>query len=86
MNLVLNGPEMAALFASDPATKRDGGWQGLIVGLQEKCDLSTGGIELTAHDRERINRYAFNYGNGGWENQLVAIFGRHLGPKLNREG
>lgn len=85
MNLILSGPEMAALFTQNPATKKDGGFQSLLVTLQEKCDSATGAITLTPRDRERIRMYAFKYGNGGWENRLVTAFGQHLGPKLDRE-
>ena len=85
MNLVLNATEMAALFRQDPGTKKDGGWQSLLVGLREKCNQSNGAISLTLKDRRRIAMYAFKYGNGGWESRLVATFGRHLGPKLDKE-
>lgn len=83
MDLTLSAPEMAALFRQDPGTKHDGGWQSLIVGLQEKCGKENGAINLTSSDRQRIRQYAFDYGNGGWENRLVASFGRHLGPRLD---
>ncbi|MCV2881698.1 hypothetical protein [Actibacterium sp. XHP0104] len=56
-----------------------GGDQGLLQHLQDKLDKSNGRIELTDEDRGKICRHAFDYGNGGWENQLKAIFGRHLG-------
>jgi len=39
---------------------------------------------LTDVDLERIPRYAFDYGNGGFEGRLRRIFERHLGPNLNR--
>ena len=78
--------EMEALFRQDPDTKKNGGWQNLMVGLQEKCDRAHGTLNVTTADREKIKRYAFGYGNGGWENRLVTTFGRHLGPKLDREG
>ena len=85
MDLILNSSEMASLFQQSPDTEEDGGWQSLLVNLQRKCDRTTGAINVTALDRERIRRYAFRYGNGGWESRLVAIFGRRLGPKLDRE-
>ena len=84
MNLLLSNAETASLFKQAAATEGDGGWQSLIVGLQKKCNRPTGAISLTARDRERIRRYAFKYGNGGWESRLVAIFGHHLGPLLDK--
>jgi hypothetical protein len=56
-----------------------------MVTLQERCDRATSEISLTARLRERIRRYAFSYGNGGWEIRLVSIFGRHLGPRLDQD-
>ena len=84
MQVVLNKAEVARLFQQDPSTKRDGGWQSLIVGLQAKLDRSTGSIDLDAKDLERIPRYAFDYNTGGWEDTLIAIFSRTLGPRLGR--
>ena len=85
MEFTLDASEMAELFRQDPKTRRDGGFQSLLVGLQERCDKATGLISVTAKQRARIRMYAFKYGNGGWESRLVAAFGRHLGPQLDRE-
>ena len=84
MNLVLNQAEMAELFLQSASTEKDGGYQSLLVGMQKKINQATGEILLTAAELERISRYAFDYGNGGWENRLMAIFQRSLGPKLGR--
>lgn len=83
MDFVLSSGEMAALFKQDPSKKDDGGWQSLIVSLQDACDEATGAISVTLEQRERIRRYAFKYRNGGWENRLKAAFGRHLGAGLD---
>ena len=83
MNFTLSASEMAELFKQDPHTREDGGFQGLLVALQGACNQKTGVISLTVRQRERIRMYAFKYGNGGWENRLVAAFGHHLGPKLD---
>ena len=83
MEVVLNAAEMAALFRQEPTTKKDGGWQGLMVGLQERTNQATGVLMLTPTDRRRIRKYAFKYKRGGWENRLIAAFGRHLGAKLD---
>lgn len=84
MNLTLTEAEMAELFKQAASTAGDGGYQSLLVGLQKKITRATGQIILTAGDLEKIPRYAFDYGNGGWEARLIAIFGAHLGPKLGR--
>lgn len=83
MDLVLNTAELVSLFKQDPRKKGDGGWQSLIVALQEACDRTTGAVPLTLLQRRRIRRYAFKYKNGGWESRLKATFSRHLGPKLD---
>ena len=80
----LTPDEMAILDRQDPGTEHDGGWQGLIVGLQGKIDRQTGRIDLGDQDLERIARYAFDYGNGGWEARLRAVFERELGAGLGR--
>jgi hypothetical protein len=83
MDLVLNSGEMVSLYKQDPKKKGDGGWQSLLVSLQESCDRPTGAISITLEQRRRIRRYAFKYKNGGWESRLKATFSRHLGPKLD---
>jgi len=65
-------------------TAGQGGFQGLIEGSQANLNTSTGKLVLTDVDLERIPRYAFDYGNGGFEGRLRRIFERHLGPNLNR--
>ena len=82
LEIVLNEAEMAELFAQDPASEKDGGWQSLGVGLQKKTDPTTGRLKLTATDIERIKRYA-GYDKGTYETRLRRTFGRTLGPNLD---
>jgi hypothetical protein len=84
MDLILTAEEIAELDKQHPSTASDGGYQGLLVSLQQRVDRTTGALALAADDLRRIPLYAFDYGNGGWENRLVAAFGRSLGPKLGR--
>ena len=84
MRIALNSAELAELDKQNPATEGDGGYQGLMVGLQRKVNRITGELELDADDLERVPRYAFDYRRGGWQTRLRAIFGRHLGPMLGR--
>jgi hypothetical protein len=77
--------ELAELDRQDPATKGNGGYQRLLVNLQNKVDRLTRRLTLTSRDLERIARYAFDYGNGGWEGRLRRIFGRSLGSNLGRQ-
>ena len=76
--------EIEALDRQDPDTESDGGWQSLLIRLQEKVDRLTGCLHLDARDLEQIPRYAFEYGNGGWEDRLKSVFERTLGPGLGR--
>lgn len=85
MMVHLTVAEVAVLDRQRPSTRGRGGWQSLIVSLQERVDRGTGTLALTARDLERIPRYAFDYGNGGWENRLRLIFGRSLGSGLGRQ-
>ena len=81
----LNGEELELLFEQDPASRNAGGFQNFLVKLQEKTNRSTGDLELTWSDLERIARLAFDYRQGGWQNQLRRIFGRVLGEALGRD-
>lgn len=82
MILELSQQERFLLFKQDPLSKGKGGFQALLVKLQSLTD-SSGRLFLTNQLLERIRRYAFSYGNGGWENRLVSIFGRVMGSNLN---
>lgn len=84
VELTLNREEVQELLIQDPATEKDGGWQSLMVGLQKRTNKTTGHLTLTTTDLEQIQRYAFNYKNGGWQARLLKIFSRHLGPKLDK--
>jgi hypothetical protein len=84
MQLTLNPEEIEVLFRQDPSTRQDGGFQSFLVRLQKKTDKNSGMLLITESDLERIPRYAFKYGNGGWENRLKSIFERHLGYNLGR--
>jgi len=84
MDVVLTSAEIAELFIQPAHTEKDGGFQSLLVGMQGKIDRSTGKISLSVEELDRIPRYAFDYRNGGWENRLITIFRRTLGPKLGR--
>lgn len=55
-----------------------GGWQSLMRLLRRKLDSRTGIMVLTNLEIDRIFRYAYAYGNGGWEKRLRRIFGSHL--------
>ena len=74
--ITLDAAEIASLM--QPVVGQ-GGFQSLLRHLQGKLDQQTGQIILTDADRGRICRHAYDYGNGGWENQLKSIFGNHLG-------
>ena len=84
MTVILNRQEVAELGRQHPSTRSNGGWQSLMVALQLKIDRLTCQIELSDSDVERIARYAFDYGRGGWEKRLQRIVGRTLGPNLGR--
>ena len=84
MTVRLNSDEIGELDRQHASTKGNGGWQSLLVTLQTKVDRTTGLLLLDDDDLERISKYAFDYGQGGWEIRLRKIFGRTLGPALGR--
>jgi len=83
--VTLNREEIELLFEQDPRSRSAGGFQNFLVKLQEKIDRTTGNLDLTISDLERIARLAFDYRHGGWQNQLRRIFGRVLGDTLGRD-
>ena len=82
--VTLNSQEISLLDAQDPSTRSHGGFQSLMVNLQNKLDRSTNELALDDNDLRRIQRYAYCYQSGGWQDRLMAIFGRTLGPSLGR--
>ena len=85
MFIVLNAEEIALLDKQDPSTRGGGGFQRLMVDLQQRLRRGVSELKLTDDDLERIPQYAFDYEQGGWEDRLIGIFGRTLGPNLGRE-
>ena len=82
--VTLTSDEIEFLDRQSPGTRQDGGFQSLLVRLQENTNRMTGELALSDRDLERIARYAFDYGNGGWESRLVGAFGSTLGRRLGR--
>ena len=82
----LSPTELSVLDRQTPSSKTQGGWQGLLVTLQERVRRDEASIVLGASELNRIRRYAFSYGKGGWESRLKAIFSRSLGSDLSAEG
>lgn len=80
----LNQEEITTLDMQAPSTANDGGYQSFMVQLQSKLDRSTNELTLSDTDLAKIPKYAYDYGQGGWQNRLEAVFGRTLGPRLGR--
>lgn len=81
MDIQLDSSERAEL-AKEIAG--EGGFQSLMRSLRQRSAIK-GKLTLSPDDRAKIPRYAFDYGNGGFESRLRAIFERHLGPGLGRK-
>ena len=84
MKLTLSNDEVTELQRQEPNTAGDGGFQQLLVKLQEQLNPNTNELQLDDDDLRRIPQYAYNYGQGGWQNRLELIFCRMLGRTLGR--
>lgn len=62
------------LLAQDPATEKRGGFQKLIISLRRQVDESTGILQVTDSQIEKVRRYRKKYGGGGWQNILDPIW------------
>ena len=80
--IVLNEDERAALFED---VVGQGGFQSLLRRLQKQYRPGSQELLITDEDLEQIQSYAFDCGQGGWENRLKATLSRELGPNLGRE-
>jgi hypothetical protein len=80
--IVLNEDEIARLLKPQKGT---GGFQSLMRRLQSQYRKGTQELLVTDEDLADIQSYAFDYKQGGWEDDLKAIFERHFGSKLGRE-
>jgi hypothetical protein len=84
ISIHLSDDEFDALMQQDPASRSEGGFQSLLVTLQDNTDPHTKILVLPVHLIERINRYAFDYGQARWEHTLKRIFSRALGDGLDQ--
>jgi hypothetical protein len=80
VELTLDPMEMTELLKP---ISGEGGYQSLLRALQGRLDRTSGALRLERDELDRIRRYAFEYGQGGWEDRLRRIFGRQLGPQLD---
>lgn len=79
MKIKLTYGELKLLLHQDPKTAGGGGFQSYLVQLGYRVDDDSGELELDDEDLAKINRYATNYGPGGYETRMFKIFGRTLG-------
>lgn len=78
----LSREEIAEL---DRAVNGSGGFEDFLRRLQRQINHATATIKLSEKDVSDIPHFAFDFTQGGWENRLITVFGRTLGPKLGRE-
>ena len=76
--------EIDALRALVRSRRGRGGFQNLLLHVWYRLDENTGEVDLPFLLLERINRYAFAYGNGDWRRNLRKVFRRTLGTNLDR--
>jgi hypothetical protein len=74
----LSRAELRELMKHDPSSKHRGGFQRLLVNLQQRVDKRTGELDLFEPEMTTIMRNGRNPSKGGWQASLHRIFGRHF--------
>ena len=74
LSITLTPMQLSSLFRQKPNTRTQGGFQSLLVKLQEQVDRVAQRLFISANDFERIRRYALRYKTGGWQTRLKSIF------------
>jgi len=76
--IILDDKEYRLLMKQKVETKKKGGFQRFLVGLQYRIDHKTKELELNKSDIEQIYRYKKNPQKGGFQLRCEKIFGRHF--------
>ena len=74
----LSAQEFNELMKFDPATKRRGGFQRFLIGMQVRINRGTREITLSDHEMDMILRHGKQPWKGGWQKSIMKIFGRHF--------
>ncbi len=74
----LSPDEFQELMKQDPKTKKDGGFQGFLVRLQQKVNRNNHIISLSESDINKIIHFGRDSRRGGWQARVKKIFGRHF--------
>ncbi len=82
LDIELDQPEIHELLQQGPATEKDGGWQGMLVGFQKRLNKTTGHLMLTSCDLGQIRKYS-QYNKEGFQDRLRKMFERTLGANLD---
>jgi len=69
----VNDEQIEAIKAGN--VQGQGGFQNLVSSIQGSLDEDDGTLELDETQQERIPRYARDYGQGGWEDELGSMVG-----------
>jgi len=86
MKIKLTYGELKELLRQNPNTSNDGGFQNYLVQLGYRVDDSSGELELSDEDLSKINKYATQYGPGGFQSRIYKIFRRTLAQSLGWPG
>ncbi|MBI5385985.1 MAG: hypothetical protein HZA90_15010 [Verrucomicrobia bacterium] len=79
ISIKLNAEEKATLLKKLNGT---GGFQSLLSRLQPRLNRTTGDLELSQQDLQRIYRYKAKPQTGGFQARFEKIFGRHFRDEL----
>jgi hypothetical protein len=74
----LSTQEFDELMKFDPATKRRGGFQRLLIGMQVRINRVTRELTISDHEMDMILRHGRQPYKGGWQKSIMKIFGRHF--------
>jgi hypothetical protein len=74
----LTRAELNELMRHDPSTRDRGGFQRFLISLQDRVDLKTRELTLSANDIDTVLKHGAQPQKGGWQRSIRRVFDSHF--------